>query len=350
MDARHILTIGIAYEPVRGGVAAVENVYSTFYKPFNHIATVGSGDDNKAKKLLTFIKAYCKFLWWMLRHKEIKIVHVQASTGSSFWRKRFFINISKKFHKKIVFHCHGGHYPEFTVRHYKSVKETVEKCDCIIALSDWWRQWFENTFNITNVIIIKNVITEPHIHNIDHKGFVLLFLGLLGQNKGIYDLLDVLADNKNFFEGNIELLIGGNGETEKVKKIISDKDLTGIVKYEGWVSGIEKEYLLNMADAFILPSYHEGVPISILEAESYSLPIISTNVGGIPEIVKDGVNGFLVTPGDKPNILKAIERLSSDKALATRMGKKSYDIAKEHLPNFVEKRLDALYRELLRDS
>lgn len=61
MDARHILTIGIAYEPVRGGVAAVENVYSTFYKPFNHIATVGNGDDSKIKKLLTFIRAYCKF-------------------------------------------------------------------------------------------------------------------------------------------------------------------------------------------------------------------------------------------------------------------------------------------------
>lgn len=347
MDARHILTIGIAYEPVRGGVAAVENVYSTFYKPFNHIATVGSGDDSKARKLLAFVKAYFKFWWWMLRHKEIKVVHVHGSSGPSFWRKRFFIRMAKRFGKKVVFHCHGGNFPQFTARHRKAVTEIIEQCDCIVALSEWWKQWFEQTFRCKEVVVIKNVIPQPHIHKTPHEGFNLLLLGLLGKNKGVYDLLDILTEHKQEFQGKIQVLLGGNGEVEMVQGMIKERGLENLAKYEGWVSGDKKAQLLNCADTYVLPSYFEGVPISILEAESYGLPVISTRVGGIPEIVEDGVNGILITPGDKDALYRAINKLMGDKTLAQQMGAKSLAIAEEHLPNHVEKQLSDMYTKLI---
>lgn len=346
MDARNILTIGIAFKPVRGGVAAVENVYSTFYKPFNHIATVGSGDDCKARKLLTFVKAYFKFWWWMLFHKEIKVVHVHASSGPSFWRKRMIISLAKMFHKKVVFHCHGGMFPLFYERHPRSVAKTVLKCDCVIALSLWWKQWFETAIHHPNVVVIKNVIAQPHIHKIKHEKFTLLFLGLLGQNKGIYDLLDVLSIHKEALKGKAELLIGGNGEVDKVQRIISERGLQTLAKLQGWVSGEKKVKLLNSADAYILPSYHEGVPISILEAESYGLPIISTKVGGIPEIVADGENGILIIPGDQDSLYQAIITLIDNKNIAISMGNKSLAIAEEHLPEHVEKQLTDMYNKL----
>lgn len=347
MDAKHILTIGTAFKPVRGGIAAVENVYSTFYKPFNHIATVGAGDDSKIRKAIIFFRAYLKFWWWMLFHKEIKIVHVHASSGPSFWRKRIFINIAKRCGKKVVFHCHGGKFPEFTAKHFDAISETINKCDCIVALSEWWRQWFEETFHCKNVVVIKNVIAQPHIEKIKHSKYTFLFLGLLGENKGIYDLLDVVTLHKNEFEGKIKLLIGGNGETDKVKTIIHEKHLEDIVKFEGWVSGEKKERLLNSADAFILPSYHEGVPISILEAESYGLPIVSTQVGGIPEIVKENKNGILVTPGDKKGIYKAIVWIMTDTTKTKEMGSESLKIAEEHLPQHVESQISEMYNLLL---
>lgn len=99
MDTRNILTIGIDYHIVHGGVAAVENVYSTFYKPFNHVATVV--DYGALQKLTTFIKAYALFWKWMLFHREIKIVHVHGASDASFWRKRIFINLAKMFGKKL---------------------------------------------------------------------------------------------------------------------------------------------------------------------------------------------------------------------------------------------------------
>ena len=104
-----------------------------------------------------------------------------------------------------------------------------------------------------------------------------------------------------------------------------------------------------MADAYILPSYNEGLPISILEAMSYSLPIISTNVGGIPEILKNGENGFIMSPGDKDAMYRAILELMNNEKLRMDMGKASYSKVQEHMPNFVERQLNDLYRSLLNE-
>lgn len=345
LDAKNVLTIGIDYHVVHGGVAAVENVYSTFYKPFNHVATVV--DYGTMRKLLTFFKAYAKFWNWMLFHKEIKIVHVHGSSDASFWRKRIFINLAKMFKKKVVFHCHGSEFQRFTAKHERTVKKTLSKCDSIIALSESWKDWFEKTIHHKNVVVIKNVIAPPSIDKISHDKFVLIFLGRLGKRKGIYDLLDVLKDHKKELDGKVEFLFGGDGDVEQVKAIIQADGLNNIAKYQGWVNGEKKIKLLNLADAYILPSYNEGLPISVLEAMSYSLPIISTNVGGIPEILKNNENGFIMKPGDKVSIFQAIRSLMNDKELCKKMGNDSAKKVKEHLPSFVEKQLQDLYDSIL---
>ena len=338
------MTIGIEYRIVRGGVAAVENVYSTFFQPFNHVAT--TVEKGAARKAFICVKAIIVFLGWMLFHKEIKIVHVHGSSGTSFWRKRIFIYIAKAFNKKVVYHMHGGRFADFTHEHDHAVRALVKKCDCIIALSDYWKGFFENELGCKNVVIIKNVITAPVLRPNKSDRFSLLFLGLLGHNKGIYDLLDCLTEHRDEFRNKLRLYVGGNGEVEKVKQIIASNDLSDIVSFEGWVSGDNKIELLNKANAYILPSYHEGLPISILEAMSYSLPIISTNVGGIPEILKDGENGYLIEPGDKEAMYKSIKSLMSDADLCKKMGECSKSKVSEHLPDYVEKQLQTLYDSL----
>lgn len=345
MDAKNILTIGIDYRVIHGGVAAVENVYSTFYMPFNHVATVG--DYGMPRKLLTFLISYFQFLGWMLFHPEIKIVHVHGSSNASFWRKRIFINLAKTFRKKVIFHCHGSEFQQFANKHLNVVRKTLNKCDCIIALSKSWKLWFENTINHNNVVIIKNVIPYPNVDPTPHDSFTLLFLGRLGKRKGIYDLLDVLSEHRDEFIGKLVFLFGGDGDVEHVNSIIKRRGIDGIAKYEGWVSGDRKEELLNRADAYILPSYNEGLPISILEAMSYSLPIISTTVGGIPEILKNGENGFIMEPGDKKTIYNAISMLIDNKSMAVQMGKKSLEKVQEHLPDYVSIQLLKLYQSLV---
>ena len=345
MEAKNILTIGIDYRVVRGGVAAVENVYSTFYQPFNHVTTTVT--NGQVKKLLVLCKAILQFLYWMLFHPEIKIVHVQGSVGASFWRKAIFIYIAKFFHKKVVWHMHAGRFAVFYQQHRYAVRKVVNKSDVIIALSEYWKEYFKNEFPTKRVEIIKNVISAPRVHKQQTGYFTLLFLGLLGKNKGIYDLLECIRDHKVEFQGKLKLYIGGNGEIEHVKQLIKEYGIADIVIFEGWVSGDKKIELLNKSDAYILPSYKEGLPISILEAMSYGMPIISTPVGGIPEIVSNGENGYLVEPGNKEDIYKAIMSLLNDADLRNRMGRISLSRVGEHLPEYVEKQLETLYDSLL---
>lgn len=345
METKNILTIGIDYRVVRGGVAAVENVYSTFYQPFNHVTTTVT--NGQVKKLLVLCKAILQFLYWMLFHPEIKIVHVQGSVGASFWRKAIFIYIAKFFHKKVVWHMHAGRFAVFYQQHRYAVRKVVNKSDVIIALSEYWKEYFKNEFPTKRVEIIKNVISAPRVHKQQTGYFTLLFLGLLGKNKGIYDLLECIRDHKVEFQGKLKLYIGGNGEIEHVKQLIKEYGIADIVIFEGWVSGDKKIELLNKSDAYILPSYKEGLPISILEAMSYGMPIISTPVGGIPEIVSNGENGYLVEPSNKEDIYKAIISLLNDSDLRNRMGSVSLSRVGEHLSEYVEKQLETLYDSLL---
>jgi len=126
----------------------------------------------------------------------------------------------------------------------------------------------------------------------------LLFLGILDQQKGIYDLLQVLADHKEEFEGRALLNVGGNGDVATFENTVKKMGLEQLVAFHGWVSGDKKKELLLNSDVFILPSYAEGLPMAILEAMAYGLAIVSTTVGAIPEVVNED-NGFLITPGDR---------------------------------------------------
>ena len=120
-----------------------------------------------------------------------------------------------------------------------------------------------------------------------------------------------------------------------------------MISYEGWISGEHKIRLLNQANAYILPSYNEGLPISILEAMSYQLPIISTKVGGIPEIVKDGVNGYLIEPGNKQQLKSAIDKLIFDKSIRVSMGLTSAQMVSGYLPEYVMNQLSEMYHYIL---
>ena len=326
-------------------MAAFGNVYSTFYQPFNHVTTTVT--NGQVKKLLVLCKAILQFLYWMLFHPEIKIVHVQGSVGASFWRKAIFIYIAKFFHKKVVWHMHAGRFAVFYQQHRYAVRKVVDKSDVIIALSEYWKEYFKKEFPAKRVEIIKNVISAPKAHKQQTRYFTRLFLGLLGKNKGIYDLLECIWDHKVEFQGKLKLYIGGNGEIEHVKQLIKEYGIADIVIFEGWVSGDKKIELLNKSDAYILPSYKEGLPISILEAMSYGHPIISTPVGGIPEVVETGRNGILVTPGNEKEIFDAMNYYVENQDKIISEGEVSKEVAQTYLPDYVLNHLKEIYETLI---
>ena len=145
----------------------------------------------------------------------------------------------------------------------------------------------------------------------------------------------------------MKLFIGGNGEIKKLNSLIKNYQIEDIVKYQGWVSKKRKAEVLNSSDVYILPSYAEGSPISILEAMSYGMAIISTKVGGIPELVRENQNGFLIEPGNPGQIEKALDSIISNQGILEKFGSVSESIAQKHLPVPVLGQLMNIYQSLL---
>lgn len=342
-----VLTIGCQWKKPKGGIAVVLNSYSRIYPKFNII--VNSNGKNAIANLLQLLYSLVMATFRLLFCKNIKIVHIHTASYNSFNRSTLFISLAKFFKRKVVIHIHGGGFKEYYEKNTSFVHKNLLKCDTIIALTEYWKEFFEG-LGFENVIVVPNIVDSPTIQERkcnDGKKHIL-YLGLITKAKGIFDLIDTIYEHKEDLKGNIVLHVGGNGETETLKKKIGNYSLQNIVIFEGWVSGDKKVQLLNNADIFILPSYTEGLPISILEAMSYSLPVISTPVGGIPEVIKDGENGFLIKPGDIDALYNAIIKLVDDKVLREDMGEKSYKKVQQHFSENITKELETIYNRLLK--
>jgi glycosyltransferase involved in cell wall biosynthesis len=177
-----------------------------------------------------------------------------------------------------------------------------------------------------------------------HEGPLrLLFLGLICEKKGIFDLLKVI---KKGIEDNRSLMltIGGIGEVARLTDEIDRLGLRGSVEYLGWVSAEVRDMLMRKTDIFILPSYGEGMPMTILEAMSYAIPVISTPVGGIPELVIEDETGFLVKPGDLSGLYERIIELATDEEKRCRFGRRGRQVIEEkHNLSENIKTIDAIY-------
>ena len=173
-----------------------------------------------------------------------------------------------------------------------------------------------------------------------------LFLGRIGERKGAYDLIETVKNIKN--EGiKIKILMAGDGEIQKAKDIIKKENIEDSIEILGWIDNKQKEEYLKSSDFYILPSYDEGMPMSVLEAMSYSLPVITTDVGGIPEIVRMKKNGIMVKPGNKDEIKNAIKKIIENNEFRKEISENAYEtILKKFNFKHYEEFLDKLYKQI----
>ncbi len=338
----------------KGGISSVLQSHRNIYTPFNYVST------NSAKKNNGILKTLIGLFYLMMAVikipyyrwiKKVQIVHIHGACGKSFVRKTVMINYSKILGYKIVYHSHGAEFKEYAQKvGVSKIKIVLDKCDCVVVLSESWKCYFTETFNLSNVCIINNIVEPVSLlsQKEDKNGSVkLLFLGLIGDRKGLFDLLNVLASHRDEFVGKLKLIIGGNGEINRLNGYISEHSLDSIVDYVGWVSGEKKNDLIKQSDIMILPSYNEGLPIFILEAMANAKPVISTIVGGIPEVVHHKENGYLIAPGDKEGIYKALKFYVNNPENIVKHGECGNKMVTEFYPENVKAQLLNLYNGIL---
>lgn len=276
------------------------------------------------------IRSYLRIL--TKKSSSVDIVHIHMSFGMSFYRKSIIFLIAKIKKYKVVVHLHGSRFKEFYEEgngvQKKLIKLLFDKSDAVFVLSNSWKNFVETISINKNIYILNNGSSVEKFGDKivnDNGDILIVFMGRLGKRKGTYDLIEAFREVIKEIS-NVKLLLGGDGDIEDVKSLISDLDLIDKVKVLGWVSGSEKIMTFRKADIYVLPSYNEGLPGSILEAMSAGAPIVTTPVGGIPEAVKDGVNGFLIKPGDIKHLASKLIILCKDEQLRIQMGNASKKI------------------------
>lgn len=166
--------------------------------------------------------------------------------------------------------------------------------------------------------------------------FNVIFLGRFVEKKGVKYLIYAFKKVSSFYE-NVQLLIGGTGPLEKeIKELVKNLHLEKFVKFLGWISREKIPEILSEADVLVVPSIiteegdTEGLPTVILEAMGAGVPVVASDVGGIKDVIKNGVNGILVPQRDIDALAEAIISLIKDEKLRKKLSVEGINTAKNY--------------------
>ena len=323
---KKVLVIGPSDTRSRGGMATVirgireSRVLNEMYDITIFPSYI---DGSLPVRLLYSAYGYLRFLC-CYRSYDLFHIHV-ASFGSTF-RKNLYLKAIKCAKKPAVLHIHGAKYLVFyealSPRKKQTVRNFLHQADLVLALSEDWKQKFETTFGLTNCHALPNGIDTEELKNgrceIDaNTARTFVFLGRMGQRKGAYDLVDAVRRAVQA-DPSLRVYMAGDGEVEEVRKLVREAGLEQQISVYGWVDFAGKCALLRQAATVVLPSYHEGLPMTILEGMASGKAIISTTVGAIPEVIQPE-NGILIAPGDVDALTDALLHCAQDENMLRRM-------------------------------
>lgn len=307
--------------------------------------------------LVRLVFSVWRYILFLISKRDYDIYHIHAASYGSIFRKGYYVRQAKKWNKKVMLHIHGASFMDFysklTDQKKQKVVDILKTADMVVALSKKWKQQFDSAFGLTNCVVLENGIDNEWLAEAitpaeEYKNnFVLL--GRLGERKGAFDLVNAveLAAMQN---PQIRLFMAGDGEIDKVKAMVAQKHLENNIEVVGWVNADGKLDLLKKVSTVVLPSYHEGLPMSVLEGMAAGKAIISTTVGAIPEVVAEE-NGILIQAGDVQALANAMLQCSTNAAMLEAMGRVNVKkIDEQFSMKHMHRKLLQYYEQVARDE
>lgn len=339
----------VAPQNTKGGIGSVLQLYSSSIENIEILYTYPEA--KTIPRIFYFGKSIFKLVYKLSTDGEISIVHIHTASRGSFYRKSIVLILSNLFAKKTILHIHGGGFKQFYESSYVNrlwVSRILQSADINICLSQEWFTYFKERCRHKNFAVLPNPILMPLYQqpNKYQNKIVILYLGAVVQTKGIFDLVEFFSLYRPFLESKIDLHVGGEGDLNRLQFMVDKYKMNNHIKIHGWINREEKENLFRKADLYILPSYAEGLPMSILEAMAHGKPIIATNVGGIPSIVKKGKNGWLFKPGSFNELTTIFDELFVQPELLLEYGKQSYVLAEAFDIRKIVHQLEELYKKI----
>jgi len=287
----------------------------------------------------------------LLLIKQPATVLIFTSSGFSFLEKGLMALMAKiVFRKRVIFAPRSGLIKQDIEKSnlFKRFLLLVfKKVDIVMCQGKEWKSYYVNETDLpeNKFIIQRNWLDVSEYIEIKRNNEVLslkvklLYISWVEPYKGIKELIEVMRRLKDE-EQPFELDIYGSGSlsTWLVNQIVTD-GLQEFVKYHGWANHETKMKALSKADIFVLPSYAEGIPNSLLEAMASQLACISTDVGGIPSILENNVNGLMIHSESVDELYVAIKELiiNPNKRVKLATEARKYVIKEHHIENLTGK-------------
>ena len=313
-------------------------VNSKFDCTYINLSTSKTVDDigkSSISKYITFLRLYLNVLSDIL-HNRFNLCYITInSKGSGFYKEMLIVAIVKLFRIPIVYHYHNKGIAENSNSWLKKMLYRFQLSKSrTILLSPLLYNDIEKFLPKDRVYYCPNGTpltnqADATIQKEKHKESNLLFLSNMMVSKGVYVFLEAC---KILLERDVKFKVNFIGSWGDIKQsdfdsYINNNKLNEVASYLGVKYDRDKEQCLQKADIFVFPTFYdkECFPLVLLEAMQYGLPIATTNEGAIPEIVEDGVNGFIVPKKDAQALADKIEYLIKNPEIAQQMGKNGYE-------------------------
>ena len=352
MSRYHVLMCGSRLD-VKGGMVSVIKNYLGHedWADANVVYVPTHVEKHKLVTALYFGAAYVKILCLLPKYK-FKVAHLHTAERGSFFRKAILLRTLRAFGVKVILHHHAAEFEEFYAGLSEKMKafaaKTLELADCNIVLSRQLVSMITEKAPKARVEVLYNSVSTFPENPYNPDGENVLFLGRLGHRKGTYDLLHAIYDIDNRVPKNVKFYLCGDGEVEQVRQQVKEMGIGHRIAHIGWINKEQKQEILPNTCLNVLPSYNEGLPMTILETMAYGIPNISTAIASIPEVVIDGETGCLIQPGDVDALAEAMAKLLADPQQRSSMSKNCYELIDKsfRLDNNI-KQLLTIYRSLL---
>lgn len=346
-----VVIIGPALD-AKGGIASVCRAWlgapGLADLDLRFFPSVGEGDGRA--KLAGALGHNARFLDALAGGYLPDIFHIHLSWHTSFYRKLAWFIEARRTGRPVIVHLHMPDIGAFFGSgraHAAAMGWMFRHADRVLALTEAMAAELRALFGpgprievLYNPVELEPLSAPPRPRT---DSPTVLFLGEIGQRKGAFDLI-AAAERVRAAAPSARFQLYGNGEVERARAEVAARGLAGRVEVPGWISGPARLEVLKAAHLLVLPSYQEGLPMSILEAMGAGLPVVATPVGGVAEAVIDGETGALVRPGDVDGLAGALTRLVSDPALRLRQGAAGRRLAVERFDlDVITEQLRALW-------
>ncbi len=264
------------------------------------------------------------------RVRRARAVYVHASSNRSFYRKMPFMALAQALGKPVLLHIHPSHFIDFVDGLEGSLRVAahalIARCKTVIVLSQGMQEKVRQRFPKVDCVVLPNPVdvkgmqVEPKpLRSRNH----LLYLGWYIREKGIFELAEAVGELARDFP-DIRVHLHGTKDRSALEQFLDERHLRDWVRPGNWLNEDAKLVALHTAAALVLPSYSEGLPNVVLEAMATRTPLVSTSVGGLGELLRDGDNAIIVPPRDVGGLVSGLRRCLEDASARQRMAETAY--------------------------